>query len=239
MIGPKPPGRGSVQLVFDLAQNPSYSSEEFLIADCNEVAYAALASWPNWPDRVMLLLGPAGSGKSHLAAIWAARSAAFRLETQGQLESAARPDGAEAALLEDVDRSPVDEAHLFHLLNSVREAGRWLLLTGRQAPDWWGLKTPDLVSRLRLAPSVLIGPPDLTLMKAVLVKLFADRQMDVDEGVISYASRHCERSLGALRSFVAAVDEASLAAGRRITRPLAISTIEALGDCPPMDYGPT
>ena len=235
MIGAKLPRGGTVQLVFDLAQDPSYAAEEFLVAECNETAHAALAAWPHWPDRVMLLLGPPGSGKSHLAAIWAARSGAKRLTSGEHLEDAGRHGSIEAALIEDVDRSRLDETLLFHLLNIVRDTGGRLLLTGRQAPDWWGLQTADLVSRLRLAPSVLIGPPNLALMRAVLVKLFADRQIDIDEDVVNYAARHCDRSLDALRTFVAAVDEASLSAARKITRPLAAATLDRLE----RHYGPT
>ena len=235
MMPPKRPTRLGRQLVFQLAGNPSYGSDEFLVAGCNEAAHATLMGWPNWPDRVLLLLGPAGSGKSHLAAMWATHSGAARLYPDAILEashwterhpSALHP----SAILEDCDRLPFDEADLFHILNFVRETGGWLLLTARRPPDRWGLATPDLLSRLRLAPSVAIGSPDDGLIKAVLVKLFSDRQIAIDEDVVNYAARHCEQSLDGIRRFVTAVDEEALSSARRITRPLAAATISALDD---------
>ena len=207
------------QLVLDLGRDPSYDPDEFLVSSCNETAYAAVRAWPTWPDRAIVLLGPAGSGKSHLAAIWASRAGALKLGPGASLPFEMRQ--GQAAMMEDCERVRPDEAALFHQLNIVRETGGWLLLTAREPPDRWGLRTLDLLSRLRLAPTVSIGHPDLLLMKSVIVKLFSDRQIYIDEDVVAYAARHCEQSLEAANRFVAAVDEESLASGRRITRPLA------------------
>jgi chromosomal replication initiation ATPase DnaA len=110
----------------------------------------------------------------------------------------------------------------------MKETGGWLLLTARTRPDPWGLRTPDLLSRLRLSPLAQIGAPNAELVRAVLVKLFADRQIRIDEDVVAYATLHLEQSLEAVTRFVQAVDEAALSSGRRITRPLAAATIALL-----------
>ncbi|WP_246725077.1 hypothetical protein [Beijerinckia sp. L45] len=110
----------------------------------------------------------------------------------------------------------------------MRDAGGWLLLTARANPDHWAIQTADLLSRLRLATLSRIGRPSPELVRAVLVKLFADRQIRIEEDVVAYATLHLEQSLEAVTRFVQAVDEAALSAGRRITRPLASATIAAL-----------
>lgn len=205
-------------LPFDHA--PRYGLDDFMPSESNAAALAAVARWPDWPDRVLLLVGPEGSGKSHLAGIWAARAGAARLSARdfsGDLDGLARRH----AVVEDADRAAIPEAALFHYLNLVRERGISALLTARDLPGAWALATPDLVSRLRLAPAVTIAPPDDALMRAVLVKLFADRQLAVEASLVDYLALRIERSLDAARRAVAALDRASLDAGRRITRQLA------------------
>ncbi len=137
----------------------------------------------------------------------------------------------DSILIEDCDRLHPDEAGLFHLLNQVREMRGTLLITAREPPDRWGLKTPDLLSRLRLAPSVAIGHPDETLLKSVLVKLFADRQLLIADGLVKFIARHCDQSLAAASKFVAAVDEEALADGQRVTRALAAKVLAARAAC--------
>jgi chromosomal replication initiation ATPase DnaA len=216
------------QLVLDLAHRTSFASDDFLVSPSNAEAFAMVERWPDWPDRVLLLLGPSGCGKSHIAAIWAARTVA-RIVRPGDPLNPACGSGQPVAVLEDCDRAGHDDAALFHLINLARDNGGWLLITAREPPSLWGVKTADLLSRLRLAPTVPIGRPEPPLIRAVIVKLFADRQIRIDEEVVAYAARHCERSLEAVNRFVAAVDEESLTAGRRITRPLAASAIASLG----------
>ena len=232
------------QLVFDLARAPCFDRDDFLVSAANEAAVAAVRSWADWPGRTLLLVGPPGSGKSHLAAIWAADVGA----TQGRHEDASLASlwekGGRCVLLEDCDRCAIGEPAFFHALNFARETGGWLLMTARSGPGFWGLRTPDLLSRLRLATLATIHPPDAELMKAVLVKLFADRQISIDEDVVSYAALHCDRSLEAANDFVAAVDKAALASGRRITRPLAAAALTLLqrsgvGETLRGAYGPT
>jgi ATPase involved in DNA replication initiation len=223
---PDPPPRNvSRQLVLDLPHEPSLAAEDFLESPSNAEALTMIERWPDWPDRTLLVVGPAGSGKSHLGAIWAERAQAQAIRPGTAL---AGGSGPLVALIEDGDRAAYPEAAFFHVLNHVRESGGWCVVTARKPPTLWGLTTPDLVSRLRLAPSVPIGRPDAALMRAVLVKLFADRQIHIEEDVVAYAARHCEQSLEAVNTFVAAIDEKSLAEGRRITRQLAARTVAAL-----------
>ena len=222
----QPPARDR-QLAFDLSRAPCYDANEFLVSASNAQAHAMVEGWPIWPERVCLLIGAAGSGKSHLGAIWAGRAQARTIRQAGDLDVAAFA-GPPIALIEDCDRMGFDETELFHLINSAKEQAGWLLMTSRKPPDRWGVRTPDLLSRLRLAVATAIRQPDAQLLRAVLVKLFADRQIRIEEDVVRYAALHCEQSLDALRRFVSAVDDEALASGRRITRPLAVATIERL-----------
>ncbi len=205
-------------LPFDHA--PRYGLDDFMPSASNEAALMAVERWPGWPDRVLLLVGPEGAGKSHLARIWAARADAdilSPLDLGGDLDLLVRRN----AVVEDAERAGIPEPALFHLLNLVRERGLSLLVTARSAPTGWSLATADLVSRLRLAPIVEIAPPDDALMRAVLVKLFADRQLAVDAALVDWLALRIERSLDSARRAVAALDRAGLDAGRRITRTLA------------------
>ena len=192
--------QGSRQLTLDLPVKPRYGREDFLISPSNAHAWTTFETWPNWPDRVLLLLGPTGAGKSHLGAIWAAKTGARVLNAAAlplaDLQALAK---SPAILLEDADSATRAEHEMFHLLNLVREAGTFLVITGRQWPDSWGLATRDLLSRLRLAPAVEIGEPDDALVRAVLVKLFVDRQLVVDTSVVEYLALRIERSLDAAR----------------------------------------
>ncbi len=210
------------QLILDWPHAPSYAREDFLEAAGNSAALRAILAWPDWPTRTLMLVGPTGAGKSHLATIWA-RHASARVVAAAALTPAALPAiAAERALLiEDADRGGVDEAALFHLLNLARERGADALITARAPPDAWGLKTADLVSRLRLAPIVELGAPDLELSQAVLVKLFNDRQLAVDPALIAYVALRIERSLDAARALVAALDREALARGGPVTRAMA------------------
>ena len=173
----------------------------------------------------MLLIGPSGSGKSHLGAIWA-RSARARAVAGERLAEAPLLELAEgpALLIEDADRVGAAEAQLFHLLNLLRERGAGVLITAQRAPDLWGLKTADLLSRLRLAPTVQLGEPDLDLTKAVLFKLFSDRQIAVEPSVVGYIALRIERSLEAARGIVAELDREALARGKPVTRSMAAPT---------------
>ncbi|WOJ88746.1 DnaA/Hda family protein [Methylocapsa polymorpha] len=222
-----PPNR---QLTLELAPSPCFDREDFFVSGSNEKAYAMIELWPDWPDSVLLLLGPSGAGKSHLAAIWAAKAKAGVLSAALLAKADREALAAGPLLVEDVDAIGEAETELFHLVNLMRERGASLVLTARTPPDVWGLRTADLLSRLRLAPCVEIGMPDEALMRAVLVKLFIDRQLIVDASVVEYAALRLDRSLGAARAFIAALDREALSRQSRITRAMAADVLRVLSD---------
>ena len=210
------------QIGLELPLEPQSSREDFLISDSNADALRMIEAWPHWPESVLLLIGERGSGKSHLAAIWAAQARA-------EIFSGASLAGADVAALAEMPALVIDavdeigaaEAPLFHLLNLARQGRRSLLLTAQRRPDLWGLKTPDLLSRLRLAPVVELGAPDDALLQSVLGKLFRDRQLLVDPSVIDFIALHIDRSLDVARAFVELIDRVALARGSAVTRSLA------------------
>jgi chromosomal replication initiation ATPase DnaA len=219
------------QLPLPLPHEPSFAREDFLAAPSNAAALALIESWPRWPAPLMLLVGPPGAGKSHLAAVFAEISGARRLT--GRDLATLNPDEASrnAALsLDDADEAGGAEAAFFHLLNFARARDAAVLLTAKTPPDLWGLSTPDLLSRLRLAPIVEIAPPEPELVEAVLAKLFSDRQLGVEPSLIAYIARRLDRSLGAARALVEALDAEALAQGRKVTRAMAAAALSGDDD---------
>ncbi len=219
------------QLTFDLPLDPRYGREDFLVSPANETAYALTEAWPDWPDPVVLLRGPSGSGKSHLASIWATRAHAWTVPAAG-IEDAQVPHLVSngALVIEDVDAAAGrTEAALFHLMNLARERRCAVLFTATHHVDQAGFRTADLRSRLRLAPSVEILPPDDALLRAVIVKLFADRQIVIDLSVVETVALRIDRSLARAREVVAELDRDALGRRRRITRPLALSVLDRIG----------
>ena len=219
------------QLTFDLPLDPRYGREDFLVGPANEAAYALIEAWPDWPDSVLVLTGPTGCGKSHLAAIWADRAHAWTTQAATIAQDGVQHLVSNGALVvEDIDRAAGrDEAALFHLLNRARERGCPVLMTSAAGIDGLGLATPDLRSRLRLAPGIAIEAPDDALLRAVLVKLFVDRQLVVDLGVIDAVALRIHRSLGRARDVVAELDRDALGRRRRISRPLALAVLRRMG----------
>lgn len=228
MAATQPPATPPRQLALDLALPPRLEAEDFLVGPSNDAAYGLIESWPAWSDPVLRLEGPKGAGKTHLAAIWATRAHAWTVPAnEVTRENAPHLVSGGALVIEDADRPPRDEAGLFHLLNMARERRAGLILTARTPPDRWGLATPDLLSRLRLAPVCSLGIPDDGLLRAVLVKLFIDRQLVVDTSVIDYLAIHLERSFAAMGAAVDVLDQAALSAGRRVTRALAANYVRS------------
>jgi chromosomal replication initiation ATPase DnaA len=216
------------QLAFDLPLDPRFGAEDFLVSPSNEHAYGLIESWPDWPDTILLLVGPRGSGKSHLASIWATNARAWTIDASGITQDKVPHLVSNGALaVEDMDRGERDEAALFHLLNLARERKASLLITCETPPDRWSLRTPDLLSRLRLAPSVSLEAPDDALLKAVLVKLFVDRQLVVDTSVVDYIALRIERSLAKASELVALLDREALSRGRRVSRAIAAEILGA------------
>ena len=212
----------SRQLPLPLPHEPSFAREDFLAAPCNAAALALIDAWPSWPAPLMLLVGPPGAGKSHLAAIFAARADARRL-SGGDL-AGLDPEAtsqAPALALDDADAFAGAEAPFFHLLNFARARGVSMLLTARRPPDLWGVSTPDLLSRLRLAPVVEIAAPEEDLVEAVLTKLFSDRQLLVEPSLVGYLARRLDRSLESARALVEKLDAEALSQGRKVTRAMA------------------
>lgn len=213
----------SEQLRLSFEHHPATGAEDFMPAPCNQEALAWLARWPDWPAPALLLHGPPGCGKSHLARIWATRTGARWLERAAP--AIVEPGQHRTCVLDDAE--PVaDETALLLLYHRLHEARGHLLITARRPVAAWTLALPDLASRLRAAPAVAIGPPDDALLGALLLKLFADRQLVVGEAVIDYLVRHMERSFAAARHVVAGLDATSLRQQRPVTVALARTLLE-------------
>lgn len=223
----------SRQLTLDLVTAPAHARADFLNAPANAAALAALDAPQGWPQGRMLLIGPEGSGKSHLAAFWAAENGARRVKAAGLRPEAADLLAAEggALVVEDADRAgraAGAEQALFHLWNLCGPRDCLMLLTARTPPRDWGLVLPDLRSRMDAMPQVRLGPPDEALLAAVLVKLFADRQLVVPAGLIDWLVLHMDRDLGLARRLVTAIDRAAMAAKTPVTRRIAAELLDNL-----------
>lgn len=215
------------QLTLDLSRPPAYSVADFLPAPCNEEAIGWIDRWPAWPGLALALVGPAASGKSHLAHIFAEKSGSA-VVAAAELTPDNIPDIADdhGVVVEDADRG-VDETALFHLFNLQKEQGKALLLTGRDAPNRWSMALPDLSSRLATLPVASIGSPDDFLLEALLVKLFADRQLRIGPDVIAYALPRIDRSFAAIHDLAEKLDKAALESGRAVTVPLVRTVLGA------------
>jgi chromosomal replication initiation ATPase DnaA len=214
------------QLTLDLPHRAALGAEDFLVSDCNIAAVRLVDSWPKWQEPAQLLTGPPSSGKTHLARVWQARSGARLLDAK-MLDTKFIDDVREGKplVVEDADRSAYDERALFHLLNLAREKQFFVLLSARGAPSRWSISLPDLASRLKAVPIVEIGAPDDALLRMVMLKHFADRQLDVDPKVLEFLALHVDRSLQAAAAAVEAVDRLALATGRKINRQLVVEAL--------------
>ncbi|MGI9510973.1 MAG: HdaA/DnaA family protein [Geminicoccaceae bacterium] len=208
---------GQLPLRFD--HRSAEGIEDFMPAECNLEARAWIERWPDWPAPALVLHGPTGAGKSHLAAIWAARCDGLILSPR-QFGAVLDLDASRGYLLDPAEPT-TDELALLQLYNRLREDGGHLLLTATRPVAQWGIALPDLRSRLAAAPSAAIGPPDDHLLAALFLKLFDDRQLTVPEPVIRYLLIHMERSFAEAHRLVDALDHLSLARQRPITVPLA------------------
>ena len=217
-------------LPFDLAGG--LSRPDFSVGAANRAAVEMIERWPEWPSRTVVLIGPPASGKSHLAAILAERSGARVVALAGaDLQGLAASALDRPLVLEDAGPG-LDQAGLFHLLNSIEAAAGHLMITSTLPPSHWGLTLADLVSRLRAASPVGIDAPDDRLLRDVIAKLFADRQTVVDPQVISYMVDRMERSYQSARDLVAEIDRRALQRKSAITRPL---VADVLATRPPVE----
>jgi DnaA regulatory inactivator Hda len=221
---------GPEQLVLDLARRPALGRADFFVSDGNALALAQVDRWPNWPGAKLALIGPKGSGKTHLVHVWAARAEAAILDAAALagLDVTSLPAAA-AVAVEDCDTGLTDaaEAVLFHLHNRLAAGGGSLLVTGVEAPARWHLRLPDLASRLRAAPVAALEAPDDALLAAVLVKLFDDRQLGVPPEVVDFLLSRMERSFEAAERLVARIDRLGLARRRAVTLRLAAEALQA------------
>ena len=210
------------QLAFALPHAESLTRDNFLEGPANAAGLALVDSWPEWPNRIMLLVGPEGSGKSHLAAIWAEEAGARSISAHA-LTAASVPGAlvTGALVVEDLNASDFDERALFHLMNLAREDQAFVLITARVPPSAVQIELRDLRSRLRAVPVVSLLPPDDQLFRALIVKFCADRQMTIDESVVGYLATRIERSYAAVRRAVELLDGEALRLGRPVTRALA------------------
>jgi chromosomal replication initiation ATPase DnaA len=218
--------RGPRQLTLDLDHAESVARDDFLGGPSNAAALTLIDTWPDWPIRTVALVGPEGAGKSHLASIWAiqagARSIAARTLADHDVPTALATG---SLVVEDAAEIGFDETAMFHLLNLAREEGAFVLMTARTAPATWTIRTPDLASRLKALPVIALAPPDDALLRAVLVKLFADRQLAVDEQIIGYVATRIGRSFADARAAVAELDREAMRRQRPLTRALAAEVL--------------
>jgi chromosomal replication initiation ATPase DnaA len=215
-----------MQLPLPFQHHPSFDARDFIPADSNRAGLAWLEA--GWPDRRLVLFGPAGCGKSHLLHIWAERASALLLSGPALTDLEGLPlDGALA--LDDAD-TVRDETLLFHLLNTARDRDLRLLLSGRAAPSRWPIRLPDLSSRLRAIAAVEIGLPDDDLLSALLMRLLADRQLAVAQSVQDWLLHRLPRFPAALREAVAQLDRESMVSGMAITRQLAARVLKDFPD---------
>lgn len=218
------------QLALSLGFRERYGREDFLAGPSNAAALALVDRWPDWPAAAVALVGPEGAGKSHLAAIWAERAGARAIAGHAITQAGVPTALATGALvIEDLREGVGDEAALFHLLNLAREEGAFLLITARTPPSGWSVRLPDLASRLRALPTVALAPPEDALLRAVLVKLFADRQLAVDEGLVGFVAARIERSFAAAGAIVDALDREALRQRRAVNRTLAAALLRERG----------
>lgn len=218
------------QLILDLPVRPALGREDFFVAPSNALALAMIDGQTGWPQGKLLLIGPEGAGKSHLAAVWAEAAQAQTIPA----DAIAGLTEAPVLVVEDADRIAGDmarETALFHLHNHLLAQGGHLLITARSEPRDWGLVLPDLKSRMQATAIARIEPPDDSLLGAVILKLFADRQVQVSPTLVPYLLPRIERSFAAARALVAALDARALALGRPVSRALAADLLD-IGDPP-------
>lgn len=213
------------QLPLDLGHRPAHGRTDFLVTPSNEKAVAWIDRWPDWPAPCLIIHGPAACGKTHLSAVWKDQINAVAVDMAEFSSHSADTlaDLSEHLVLDHIDPWLGDreaETILFHLYNLMKEKGGTALLTMRTPPSRIEFAIPDLASRLRAAPAVAIEAPDDTLLSAILVKLFTDRQISIGHDVLSYILPRMERSFSAAHDLVAAADQLALAEKRSVSVPL-------------------
>ncbi len=218
--------RPTVQPPLPFHSPPRFAAADFREAASNTAALAWIGRTANWPSHRLLLWGEAGCGKTHLLHIWATRIGAALLSAPS-LRGLPEIPTAPAIAIDDADAAEDDTA-LFHLLNAAGEAGLPVLLAARVPPARWPIRLPDLASRLRAITAVEIEPPEDTLLRALLARLLADRQLRPPEAVQDWLLSRLPRSAAALRDAVARLDDAAMDQHRAITVPFARAVLADL-----------
>jgi chromosomal replication initiation ATPase DnaA len=212
------------QYTLDFDHRPSLSGDAFLVVPGNQAAIDWIDLWPNWPHPALAISGPRGSGKTHLSHVFISLSNATPINLKTLNTADIRPVVSDhpALVLDDIEEIAGTDAEetLFHLLNVISEENRFALLSSGTPPARWAVQLPDLRSRLNAIPHVSIEPPDDDLMAALVVKLFGDRQLQIDSGIIEYILARIERSFDGIRATVAQIDDTALRERRNITIPL-------------------
>lgn len=213
-----------IALPFGLAARPAMGRSDFFVSQSNALALALIDQWPQWTPPVCVIAGPEGSGKSHLAHVWQAKSGAEIVAASELASTNLDRLGTTPLALEDMDaalREGLEPSIAFHIYNRIVAAGQTLLITAREAPQRWHVALPDLATRMRGALFAQIAPPDDALLAAVLLKHFTDRQVKIADNLIPWLTKRLERSLAAAARMAAILDEAALAAKKPITIALA------------------
>ena len=213
------------QLAFDWPTGVALGPDDFFVSQANEQAFAMLSSPQAWPERKLVLVGPQGSGKSHLARVFQAQTDATLFNAANLPEMSG--NRSDTVILEDMDRLPQGaEEAVFHLHNNLRAAGGTLLLTAKTAPSLWRIALPDLASRMQATTVVEITNPDDALLSALIMKHFADRQINPKPALVKYLSTRIERSFAAAADIVARLDAAALSQQRKINEKLAAQLLD-------------
>jgi chromosomal replication initiation ATPase DnaA len=209
------------QYVFDYPHPTALARADFVAAPANSVALAWIERWPQWPAAALALYGPKGAGKTHLAQIWRNRAEAseFPSDAIGDGSLPGLLGESRAVLIDGADCAP--EEPLLHLFNMLTERGGHLLIVAREPPGRWNIRLADLRSRLRAVPAIGVASPDDELIARLLVKLFADRRLQVSRDVVDFLSLRLERSFAAAQDAVSMLDRAAMAEHRPVTIPLA------------------
>ena len=221
----------SEQLTFDLPTRPALERGDFFIANSNALALAMIEDCENWPQNKHLLVGPKGSGKTHLANVWANQRGARVIASRDITDQAVEEYAAQDLVIDDVPSllgEQSREATLFHIHNLCLANGNALLMTGTGDVSTWNCVLPDLASRLNGTRTARLDPPDDILFQALLAKLFADRQLFPPPDVFPYLLLRLERSYDAAQMAVNQIDRAALSRKRAITRSFVASIIDDL-----------